>query len=625
MNKHFYYSKKVLIILSAVMLTFTSCKDFFDPEQELNITEDQMYNDWYEFRSIEMGMYALQQNLVEQLVVLGELRGDLLTITPNADADLVEIYNYNISKDNKYASPVNFFKLIAASNNFIRVLQREHPEVLDEESEITNYDRLYGEALCMRAWTYFNAAKIYGKIPFIHESLVTMEEIENYVNSEGTYIDSVNIVFGRDGFNNDTTRNIEPIVLEKNYFDLDMVIDHFTNELENKIKAVGVKHDIDREDPTWEISIWNTYALHALLGQMYLTYGDLNRAANHFEVIINANTSTNRYQLTNSFAFGNWNQIFTELDNQEHIFTVWFDKNRFQQNELQNLFLPIPPYQYMLKPTKVAIDNWETSWFNQRINRNTNPARSSMAFPGIPGDLYRGYGTSYLYLRNSNTVITVMEDIQGMLEYKRLGDTRTVNNMMDGMDTVAMKYYSGMYEDDAFFIIYRAGNIHLYLSEIYNYWLHYVRPTGGGDPTLRTELNKAMGLINYGEYYTISLSRIQRGVRGRVGYSGADDALTYDDIQYIHDPITNEITGYISLGTNLLRKQQIFENNLLNERARELAFEGERFYDLMRIAKRRNDPSILASRVSQKFPAGKREQMYEYLMDENNWYIHMFD
>jgi len=422
-----------------------------------------------------------------------------------------------------------------------------------------------------------------------------MEEIENYVNSEGTYIDSVNIVFGRDGFNNDTTRNIEPIVLEKNYYDLDMVIDHFTNELENKIKAVGVKHDIDREDPTWEISIWNTYALHALLGQMYLTYGDLNRAANHFEVIINANTSTNRYQLTNSFAFGNWNQIFTELDNQEHIFTVWFDKNRFQQNELQNLFLPIPPYQYMLKPTKAAIDNWETSWFNQRINRNTNPARSSMTFPGIPGDLYRGYGTSYLYLRNANTV---MQDIQGMLEYKRLGDTRTVNNMMDGMDTVAMKYYSGIYDDDAFFIIYRAGNIHLYLAEIYNYWLHYVRPTGGGAPTLRTELNKAMGLINYGEYYTISQSRIQRGIRGRVGYSGADDALTYDDIQYIHDPITNEITGYISLGTNLLRKQQIFENNLLNERSRELAFEGERFYDLMRIAKRRNDPSILASRVS---------------------------
>ena len=31
-------------------------------------------------------------------MVLGELRGDLLTITPNAEADLVEINNFNISQ-----------------------------------------------------------------------------------------------------------------------------------------------------------------------------------------------------------------------------------------------------------------------------------------------------------------------------------------------------------------------------------------------------------------------------------------------------------------------------------------------------------------------------------------------
>lgn len=622
MNKYLKYSKSVWVVLITSLLLFSSCKDFFDPDQELNITDEQLFDDWYEYRSVEMGMYALQQDLVEQLVVLGELRADLLTITPNADADLVEIYNFNISKDNKYASPVNFFKLIAACNNFIRILEREHPEVLDKTVEVTNYDKLYGEALCMRAWAYFTAARIYGKVPFIHESLVTIDEIESYVNSPGEYTDSINIVFNRDGYNNDTIVNPEPVILEKKFYSLDLVIDHFTNELENNIKSVGVKHDIDREDPTWEITIWNTYAMHALLGQMYLTEGNLHKAAYHFEVIINTSTATNRYQLTNSFAFGSWGQIFTELDNQEHIYTIWFDKNRFQQHQLQNLFLPIPPYKYMLKPTKSAIHNWETSWFLQSIVRNSNPARSYMAFQGIPGDLYRGYGNSYIYIRNGTTS---MQDILGMLEFKRLGDTRSVNNMMEGMDTVALKYYSGQYADDAYYIIYRAGNIHLYLAEIYNYWLHYVTPTGGGSTTLRTELTKAMGLVNYGEYYTISQSRLQLGVRGRVGYSGNDDAFTYDDIQYIHDPFTNEITGFTALGSNLVRKQQLFEDNLLCERARELAFEGERFYDLMRVAKRRNDPSILASRVSQKYPAGKREQIYNLLMDENNWYINMFD
>ncbi len=58
---------------------------------------------------------------------------------------------------------------------------------------------------------------------------------------------------------------------------------------------------------------------------------------------------------------------------------------------------------------------------------------------------------------------------------------------------------------------------------------------------------------------------------------------------------------------------------------RELAFEGERFYDLIRVAKRRNDPSYLAKAVSSKFPPGRRDVIYSLLMDENNWYINYFD
>ena len=99
------------------------------------------------------------------------------------------------------------FKLISACNNFIHILEKEHPEVLDPDSPVNNYDRLYGEALCMRAWAYFNAVRIYGKVPYIHESLVTYEEIEQFVNSSGTYTDSVYISFSRDGYYNDTILN----------------------------------------------------------------------------------------------------------------------------------------------------------------------------------------------------------------------------------------------------------------------------------------------------------------------------------------------------------------------------------------------------------------------------------
>ena len=82
-----------LLIVAALFL-FYSCEDYFNPDQEIYITEDKLLDDWNEYRALEMGLYGLQQNLAEQLLVLGELRADLLTITENADADLVEIYNF---------------------------------------------------------------------------------------------------------------------------------------------------------------------------------------------------------------------------------------------------------------------------------------------------------------------------------------------------------------------------------------------------------------------------------------------------------------------------------------------------------------------------------------------------
>jgi len=93
-----------------------SCQKFFNPDLGIVIDESEYFKDWEEYRSAEMGLYALQQKLVEQIVVLGELRGDLLEITRNADRDLIEIYNFSFSPSNKYVSPVNFYKLIGACN-----------------------------------------------------------------------------------------------------------------------------------------------------------------------------------------------------------------------------------------------------------------------------------------------------------------------------------------------------------------------------------------------------------------------------------------------------------------------------------------------------------------------------
>jgi starch-binding outer membrane protein, SusD/RagB family len=603
------------IILLGLGLILPSCDSFLDPRQELNITEDELFDDWYEYRSAEMGMYALQQELVEQILVLGELRGDLITTTANADPDLVAVNNFTISKENKYASPTNFFKLISSCNSFIRVLKKNHPEVTDPGADISNYDRLYGEALCMRAWAYFNAVRIYGKVPFIPESLNSLEEIENFVNTSGTYIDSVYIDFSKDGYNNDTLAEPKPIELEKQYYDQRLIIDYFTNQLEKEVKAVGVNHYAENNDKTWALTIWNGNARHALLGQMYLTEGNFRGAQEHFDAIINYSSTT--YQLDNSFAWGNWRNIYTSIDEREHIFTIWFNKGYFQQNRFQELFEPWAPHKYMLKPTAKAIQNWESEWVGAAYSFNsTNPENSKTIRPGDPGDAVRGYGTSFIYVKNQSYL--TFDEWKKMLVLKRDGDTKNAGIMMDGYDTIVFKYSIGkdLYDQDANFILYRASSIHLYLAEIYTYFIH-LQSNGTYGLTVLT----AESYLNDGSYENHSSSRRQLGVRGRA----ALPAFHIEDIRYQFNPENNKIIGFENLLGNLPAKQKWLEEVIIAERAKELAFEGERFYDLMRVAQRRNDPSFLASRVSAKYPDGKRQQIFNLLMNEENWYIHYFD
>jgi hypothetical protein len=59
---------------------------------------------------------------------------------------------------------------------------------------------------------------------------------------------------------------------------------------------------------------------------------------------------------------------------------------------------------------------------------------------------------------------------------------------------------------------------------------------------------------------------------------------------------------------------------ILDELALETAFEGNRFQDLMRIAIRRNDPSILADRVASK-KGSVDAALQATLMNRDNWYL----
>jgi len=103
------------------------------------------------------------------------------------------------------------------------------------------------------------------------------------------------------------------------------------------------------------------------------------------------------------------------------------------------------------------------------------------------------------------------------------------------------------------------------------------------------------------------------GIRGRALLA---PKLVPDSIKVINGSDTTKV---VLAGDDRIN---YIEDLIIQERSLELAFEGKRWFDLVRIATRRNDPSYLANKVAAKFAGtADYDAIRSKLMDPANWYL----
>lgn len=169
------YKSIIFAALSiSAMAGMTSCEDMlktestvvtFDKEDNLSNATDTVYS--------VLGIIQKMQKIADRTVLIGELRGDLVSTTDFATSDLKELGSFSTSKKNKYNKVVDYYAIINNCNYYLA-----HADTSYIRGGKPVFKNEYVAVLAFRAWTYLQLGQIYGRVPFVTEPIVSGDQAD---------------------------------------------------------------------------------------------------------------------------------------------------------------------------------------------------------------------------------------------------------------------------------------------------------------------------------------------------------------------------------------------------------------------------------------------------------------
>jgi len=567
------------LVITAVTLAFTSnisCKKFLDVEPKDSLVLEQAYRNVFDADAAVYGVYGKFMDLASQYVILNELRADLMSVTENSDPFLRQISNHDVTLDNPYISPKKFYEVILNCND---VLANFDIMLKDNKFTSDEYNQRYSDVACIRSWVYLQLGIHFGTIPYITDPLKDINDLKDSSKFPRVNFDEL----------------------------LDILIP-FVEGLPYKNTYSTNTSLITTVDgyPTAKFFINK----QCLIGDLNLWRGNYNKAATAYKTVMtsfeNTGNDNDRFDLykvrfadvaaNNDLAVGyirfreqdtralinsttqGWKSMFARqrdnLWNQEWIWALPFSKNFQPTNPFIDLF-SIQGGKYLLKPSQQSIDDWNAQ---RQVNGIVGDARKIFS---INENMGRPVVMKYLY------------------------------NYLDDVTFLPRV----LFEKEGNFYLYRAATLHLRFAEAAN-------------RDNRHRLANALISSGIRNAYTVS------GVTNKTNIEQTFDVPPYDfdarngDFPFFranwHRNEGVRRRAYLPSLAVVGDSTISIENNNITEAGLELAFEGNRWGDLMRIARRRNEPAFLADKVFQKLLKENNPNataVRSKLMDPNNWYL----
>lgn len=609
---------RILFLILCVIGT-SSCSDMFETESKsvvfdhtLSTANDSLYS--------ALGILGQMQKLSERYVLMGELRGDLMSATEDAVEAIQEVANFNVSPSNTYCDVTDYYSVINNCNYAITYM----------DTSLVNFDTKemlpeFAAIKTMRAWTYWQLALLRGDVQWMTEPITDLGQ------SNAEY----------------PVKTIDELA--------EMLI-------EDLVPYIGIR-ELDYGFIGDYSSQKYFIPLDLLLGDLYLYLNRYDEAAQaYYRYIYNHNVTVTWNYVTRFTSEGNFSsstfissysgEMLCGLPSHEDPTGYHPELIRLAFNFKPSV---VPAASFVdsmaLKPSFYRLNDGQQGLEavcvgDQRGQGLTNEGGSTPVSYGVYAE---GYDTKTLIAKYMNCA-------------KRHSGSDPQNEYVNGLTytNIVPLYRNSMVYLRLAEALNRSGRPSLALA-VMRYGLRRDVVSGTNMKVNEWELNTSYtnftedrfndnrGTMGRGRGFAVDANteEVNRWIgipdftRETVTVQDKDDDGNplFEEVQATDDdgnllwedeaqtiPVMEQKPVMITVGVHTEESMNdsilFVEDLLVDEMAAETAFEGNRFFDLLRVARHRNEfPAYMAERVSRRFGKEGQASKKAELLNPDKWFL----